>query len=339
MKDYSKNLNRKLTRRSFLWTLLSGSTAFLLGPPVFRWLRGFNIKSETFVATVTNYQEDIASILRTAFKELGITKTQIRGKRILLKPNLVETHTGAVHINTHPMVIRGAIEAFLHYGASDIIVAEGPGHCRDSYRLLDESGVAEILFEDKIQFIDLNYDDPYKVKNLGKESRLDHLVLPKTLKEVDYIVSMPKLKTHHWVGVTLSMKNLFGVMPGSYYGWPKNVLHLAGINNTIVDINATIRPHLAIVDGIIGMEGDGPIMGSPRQANVVVVGQNFPAVDATCARIMGVDPFKIDYLLKSNGRLGTISASNIHQRGENISAVQSNFKLLSKIPAHDKIRL
>jgi hypothetical protein len=80
---------------------------------------------------------------------------------------------------------------------------------------------------------------------------------------VDWIVSMAKMKTHHWAGVTLSMKNLFGVMPGSYYGWPKNVLHWAGINETILDIYATLRPHLTIVDGIIGMEGDGAHHGYP----------------------------------------------------------------------------
>ena len=86
------------------------------------------------------------------------------------------------------------------------------------------------------------------------------------------------------------MKNLFGVMPGIVYGWPKNVLHYAGIGPSILDINAAVRPHLAIVDGIIGMEGDGPIMGTPRRPGVLVMGTNLPAVDATCARLMGIDP-------------------------------------------------
>ena len=82
------------------------------------------------------------------------------------------------------------------------------------------------------------------------------------------------MKTHHWAGVTLAMKNLFGVMPGVYYGWPKNVLHYAGIPGSILDINAAVRPHLAIVDGIVGMEGDGPIMGTPRHAGLLVMGTN-----------------------------------------------------------------
>ncbi len=170
------------------------------------------------------------------------------------------------------------------------MVAEGSGHCRDTLRLLEETGIMDVLAEDRIPFVDLNYDDIYTVPNAGGHSRLKTLTLPLTLRKVDWIVSMAKLKTHHWAGVTLSMKNLFGLMPGSFYGWPKNVLHHAGIEDCILDINATVRPHFAIVDGIVGMEGDGPIMGTPKAAGVIVMGRNFPAVDATCARIMGIDP-------------------------------------------------
>ena len=115
--------------------------------------------------------------------------------------------------------------------------------------------------------------------------------MPASLKRADLIVSLPKLKTHHWAGVTLSLKNLFGVMPGIVYGWPKNVLHYAGIGQSILDIAAAVRPHLAIVDGIVGMEGDGPIMGTPRRLGVLVMGTNLPAVDATCARLMRIDPW------------------------------------------------
>ena len=85
------------------------------------------------------------------------------------------------------------------------------------------------------------------------------------------------------------MKNLFGVMPGIVYGWPKNVLHFSGIPNSILDINATVRPTLAIVDGIVGMDGDGPIMGNPKPVGAVVMGSNFAAVDATCVRFDGIE--------------------------------------------------
>src|SRR5436305_14735247 len=103
---------------------------------------------------------------------------------------------------------------------------------------------------------------------------------------------MDKLKSHHLAGLTSSMKNLFGVMPGVCYGWPKNVLHHAGIPGSILDINAAVRPSLAIVDGVVGMEGDGPIMGTPVASGVLVMGGNLAAVDATAARLMGFDPWR-----------------------------------------------
>lgn len=107
-----------------------------------------------------------------------------------------------------------------------------------------------------------------------------------------------------WAGVTLSLKNFFGVMPGTIYGWPKNVLHYAGIGPSIFDIAAAVRPHLAIVDGIIGTEGEGPIMGTPRHAGVLVMGTNLPAVDATCGRPTDINPWRIGYLAAAAGRLG-----------------------------------
>ena len=84
------------------------------------------------------------------------------------------------------------------------------------------------------------------------------LALPAAVLDADLVVSMPKLKTHHWAGMTASMKNLFGLMPGSFYGWPKNLLHWAGINGCIVDITATVRPQFAIVDGILAYQRSLP---------------------------------------------------------------------------------
>jgi uncharacterized protein (DUF362 family) len=213
------------------------------------------------------------------------------------------------------------------------------GHRRDSLLVLEESGLAEVLYEDRIPFVDLNFDTVFTVANAHKATRLATLTLPETLKQVDWIVSVAKMKTHHWAGVTLSMKNLFGVMPGSYYGWPKNILHHAGIEGSIVDINAAVKPQLAIVDGIIGMEGDGPIMGTPKEAGVLVMGRNLPAVDATCARIMGINPRRIPYLEMAAGRLGPIREANIRQLGESIAAVRTPFALIDIIPAHQGIKL
>jgi uncharacterized protein (DUF362 family) len=326
------------TRREFLSSAIGGVVAssgisFLSG------CTRQNRSAEAFIAKLANYESDIASVVLAGLKELGVQEGEIRDKRILLKPNLVEPHRGAGHINTHPMVIRGAAEAFLRAGASRVLVAEGPGHSRDSLLVLEESGLGEVLREDRIPFVDLNYDAGYTVKNEGRRTRLPTLTLPVTLRDTDWVVSVAKLKTHHWAGVTLSMKNLFGVMPGVIYGWPKNVFHFEGIERSILDINETVKPDFAIVDGVVGMEGDGPIMGPPKRAGVLVMGRNLPATDATCARIMGIDPHKVSYLAAASGRLGPIRESYILQRGEAIASVRTDFSLVEKIDAHKGLRL
>src|SRR5438876_11979038 len=83
--------------------------------------------------------------------------------------------------------------------------------------------------------------------------------LPRTVLASDFIFSMPKVKTHHWTGVMLSMNDMLGIVPGCRYGWPKNVLHWAGIHESILDIGSTVRPHFVIADAIVAMEGDGPL--------------------------------------------------------------------------------
>jgi uncharacterized protein (DUF362 family) len=181
----------------------------------------------------------------------------------------------------------------------------------------------------------LNTDEVSQVETRTHASRLKSLFLPKAVLAADFVVSMPKMKTHHWVGVTLALKNMFGIVPGSCYGWPKNVLHWAGISKSILDINSTVRPDFAIVDGIVGMEGNGPIQGTPKASGVLVVGDDPVAVDATCARLMGLVPERIDYLQRAALLLGNMQEERIEQLGETIASTRKPFEML---PAFQQIR-
>jgi uncharacterized protein (DUF362 family) len=184
------------------------------------------------------------------------------------------------------------------------------------------------LKDDKLRFVDLNHDDIRPVSLRSRFTRLDQMMLPEELMQADLVVTMPKLKTHHWAVMTGSMKNLFGVVPGAVYGWPKNILHFRGIENSILDLTATVRPRLSIVDGVVGMEGDGPIMGTPRHVGVIAMGTDPVAVDATCARLIGFDPGRIDYLSKASEYLGNIDEKRIEQRGERLQRYQTAFASL-----------
>ena len=226
-------------------------------------------------------------------------------------------------------MIVATAEVFRSWGAT-VTVGEAPGHVRDTEMALVESGVAEALDDAGIEFADLNYEDVGWLPNRGRASKLKGIYFPKSVLDADLIVSMPKMKTHHWVGITASMKNLYGVLPGIKYGWPKNVLHHHGIPQTVFDINASLPRKIAIVDGIDCMEGDGPIMGSLKQMGLVLVGTNLPAVDATMARIMGLDPNEVSYLHLANGRLGSLDEEQIDQCGEQWQEVSSPFEILDE---------
>jgi len=195
---------------------------------------------------------------------------------------------------------------------------------------LVESGVAEALQDAGLQFADLNYEEVGYRKNQGRFSPLTRIYFPRSVLEADFVVSLPKMKTHHWVGMTCAMKNLYGVLPGIKYGWPKNVLHHNGIPETVADINATLPTTLAIVDGIDCMEGDGPIMGSRKSMGLILVGRSLPAVDATAARIMGLHPERISYLRLASDRLGPTADTRIEQRGESWRELVSPFHILDQ---------
>lgn len=194
---------------------------------------------------------------------------------------------------------------------------------------MEESGVAEALDSASLPFADLNYEEVCWTKNRGRKSKLAGFYFPQSVCEADLLVSMPKMKTHHWVGVTASMKNLYGIIPGIKYGWPKNVLHHNGIPQTVIDINASAPRTAAIIDGIDCMEGDGPILGSKKHMGLILVGQNLPALDATTARIMGMRPELITYLQIAS-KLGPIEEYRTEQTGENWKELVSPFQVLDR---------
>ena len=292
-----------------------------------RW--AFAPQAEVFVARNQKYDRDLEATIQDGLLSCGYKAKQFAGKRVLLKPNLVEPCRDIPHMTTHPAMIVAASEVFRRWGAT-VRVGEAPGHVRDTEMALCESGVGEALRDAGLTFADLNYEQVGWRRNRGRFSPLKGIYFPQNVLEADYIVSMPKLKTHHWVGLTCSMKNFYGVLPGIKYGWPKNVLHHNGIPQTVADINATLSHTLAIVDGIDCMEGDGPILGSAKHMGLVLVGENLPAVDATAARIIGLRPEKISYLQLTADRLGPIADNRIQQRGERWQDVANAFQILDE---------
>ena len=321
-----------VTRRKFLKYSALGSVIPLVGgcDQRDRWrAEAFRKRTLSRVAILEamRYDAPLRQIITKGVKLCGL---EVRGKKIVLKPNLVEFDPKGV-INTNPLLIEAAIDCFLTLGARQVLVAEGPGHRRDNEYLLTASGIYGILKEHGVAYVDLNSDDVRPMRLRSSFTRLEQLYLPETVYSADLLVSMPKLKTHHWACVTLSMKNMFGVVPGSVYGWPKNILDWQGIHNSILDINSSLPVRqFAIIDGIVGMEGNGPLQGQAKEAGMLIFGEDLVAVDATAARLMKIEPRKVTYLAKAGEFLGNVNYENIEQIGEKLERMQKDFSVIEE---------
>ncbi len=145
------------------------------------------------------YSEELYDLVRRIIAEHAL---DVRGKRVVLKPNLVEFDAHTV-INTNPKLVHAALEAFRAAGAADVRIAEGPGHRRVTLDLADAGGYFATVPNFESLFTDLNLDETTRVDLVRPQSKLQSLYLPNTVLGCDLLVSMPKLKTHHWAGATL----------------------------------------------------------------------------------------------------------------------------------------
>lgn len=250
----------------------------------------------------------------------------VAGKRVLLKPNLVDLPRENKPICTHPEVIVAAAEAFRRRGAAEVLVADGPALQRDAWQIVDALGLTQRLTEHGLPFIDLNSDALVRVNNAGTAIGLPALYYSRTALLADVLVSIPKMKTHHWLGVSLGMKNLFGLVSSLAYGWPRNIFHLRDPNTAVLDFNRTRPADYCMIDGITGLEGDGPVRGTPIHPGVIVMSDSLTAADATAARVMGIAPERVTHLRMAAGALGPIGEGSIEQRGESIAATRMPFQ-------------
>jgi len=269
-------------------------------------------RSRVVILNVEQYSQRIDEVLASG---LRLFRINVQGKTVVLKPNLVDYIPGNA-INTHPTLVLAAAESFRRMGSKCVIVAEGPGHQRDTQLVLSESGYQESLRTEAVRFVDLNRDELVRTQLRASYMGVRSLWLPRTVLEADFLVSMPKIKAHHWAGVTLGMKNMLGTVPGARYGWPKNILHWKGIHESILDLCATIPVHFVIADGIVAMEGNGPLNGTARLLGKIVLADDPVAADATCARLMGFEPDRIVHIREGARFLGNLSPALIDQAGE-----------------------
>jgi len=256
---------------------------------------------------------------RAALAQIDLSPA--KGKRVLLKPNAGRIAAPGAGITTDPQVVAAAIDAFSEIGA-DVAVGESPILGVKTLEAFDAVGITHIARERGCPLIDM---DARKFVNVPVPDGLaiDSLKVCPEVFEYDLVVSLPVMKMHMHTGVTLSVKN----MKGCLWQRSKVELHMIPqvkdidektINIAIADMAGVLRPHLAIIDGTVGMEGLGPSAGQPKHLNVVIVSADAFAADAVACRLMGTQAEDIPHLrIGAQRGYGVIDLDSISITPEN----------------------
>lgn len=238
----------------------------------------------------------------------------LKGRKVLLKPNVLRSSTAAEGIVTNPAVLRAVVRKVETLGPASIVVGDNPGLF--SYGANEESFRATGLMEAA---------GPY-YRNIGNDSRkvdfnpsfMPSVGVSQAVLDADVIISLPKFKTHGLTVITGAIKNSYGILPGAQ----KAMLHKAAgsperFHEMLVDVFRLRVPDLFLVDAVVGMEGNGPASPELRDVGLILASDNAVALDAVIATMMGCEPGRLRFLRKAKEvGLGDYDLSTIEIAGE-----------------------
>ncbi len=240
------------------------------------------------------------------------------GQRVLIKPNLLKAGPPEKAIVTHPEVIRAVIRLVRKAGGVPL-VGDSPGF-GELRGVCEKSSILNVVEEEGARLAELN--EAVRVKNQGQ---FHHFEIARAVHDADCVINLPKLKTHGMMTVTGAVKNLFGCIPGRR----KVQWHFSsGVNRDafarmLVELSWLIRPELTIMDAVVGMEGNGPGSGDPREIGLIMAGQDPVAIDAVSGAIIGADP-RLLYIMRAAAEagIGETRVEHICVLGEFLDAVR-----------------
>lgn len=264
-------------------------------------------------------------------ESLFFTGKKIEGKkRYLIKPNLLKPASPNSAITTHPIIIRVVIELVKEFGAYPFI-GDSPG-LGSLERVLKRLDLLDFL-----RFTDTKVVDFSKTRTIKNEKNLlyKELRLPEILFNVDEIINIPKLKTHQMMVLTLAVKNLYGLIHGTekikyHFLADKDYSKFAKL---LLDIYTNVKPQINILDGILGMEGNGPSSGDIKKFNIIAVSNNALSLDYVIANLFNLDIHKIPHL-------ATAYSENFHELKDSFIEIsdlliEKNYKI--KLPRSHKL--
>jgi uncharacterized protein (DUF362 family) len=205
--------------------------------------------------------------------------------------------------------------------------------------VFDQLGYTELAQSNNIPLVNLHSGEMVEVP-VTNGYLFDKITLHNSVADTDLLCSVPMMKTHVLATVTLSMKNLIGLYPGTVYYSARSWLHdhaaakgSTGVAFEIVDMNKSVKTGLVIIDASTAMEGDGPTGGTLVDMGLIIAGTNPLAADMVASKLMGFNPEEVPYIaLAREAGMGPASIDEIEVRGEKIEDVQRTFQRPNVVP-------
>jgi len=238
--------------------------------------------------------------------------------KVLIKVNFITDKTWDTGATTNHIVVEAIIKKLKDLPVK-VYVVESDASMTNADKAFEKTGMKDMCIRNGVEWLNLRHvKDKVKLAVPNGEA-LKSITVPRLVTE-SAVISAAKLKTHVNTGVTLGMKNMFGLLPDKL----KGKYHLKGISKVVVDINTVLHSALTVIDGFVGMEGNGPIDGTPVQMDLIIAGTDPVATDATACRVMGINPYEIAHIRKAYEKgLGKSEAQIL---GDKLETVKRNFK-------------
>lgn len=253
-------------------------------------------------------EREVHGIIEEIMSSLDYESIIPQNAKVVIKVNLsTPFKENAAASNTSPEILDSVLK-ILKTRTENIIVGESNGMRYKSEDAFEVSGFYEILGKHNVKHMNFSNDEWVETG----EKLIKGWGLPKTLLEADVFMTLPVLKTHATTVFTGSLKNQFGCYPQ----YNRLLLH-PHLDKVLVLINKILKPRIAIMDAIIGMEGRGPINGKPKRLDMILASTDPVALDATAMRLVGIDPYTSGHVrLASQDGLGNIDEQSIEIDGD-----------------------
>lgn len=250
-----------------------------------------------------------------------------KGARVLIKPNLLKPATPAQVVCPHPAVVKAIAEICLDAGAGRIVIGDSPG-LGSARRVAEKSGILQVAHDLGIEVVE--FEESVAVTT-PEQFLHRHFTIAREVTRADIIINLPKFKTHAMMVLTLAVKNLYGVFVGKqkarwHFQCGRDYGHFARM---LVELAYSVKPAVSILDAVIGMEGNGPGNGTPRQLGFLAASPDMLSLDRIAAEIAGLEPHQL-YTLEAGRSMGfDIARERITVLGDRVQ----DFKVKDLQPA------